>query len=63
MSATRAATFWACTRRRGDHEHLGLRQHAGQPHLDVAGARRHVDEQVVELAPAHVGEELLDGAW
>ena len=43
-----------------DDEHLGLREHAGEPHLDVAGARRHVDQQIVELAPADVGEELLE---
>ena len=60
MSATRAATFCAARRRRGDHEHLGLREQAGERHLDVAGAGRHVDEQVVEVAPAHVGEELLE---
>ena len=48
--------------RRGGHDqHLGARQHAGQTHLDVAGARGHVDEEVVELAPADVLEELLDG--
>ena len=47
-------------RGRGDDEHLGLRQQAGQRHLDVAGAGRHVDEQVVEVAPAHVDEELLE---
>ena len=47
-------------RRRGDDEHLGLRQQARQRHLDVAGAGRHVDQQVVEVAPAHVGEELLE---
>ena len=47
-------------RRCGDHEHLRLRQHAGEAHLDVAGAGRHVDQQVVEVAPPHVGEELLE---
>ena len=26
--------------------------------LDVAGARRHVDDQIVELAPARLAEEL-----
>ena len=46
--------------RSGDHQHLGLRQHARQPHLDVAGAGRHVDEQVVHVAPPDVGEELLE---
>ena len=43
-----------------DHEHLGLRQQARERHLDVAGAGRHVDEQVVEIAPPHVDEELLE---
>ena len=47
-------------RRCGHHEHLGLRQQAGERHLDVAGAGRHVDEQVVEVAPPHVDEELLE---
>ena len=46
----------------GDDEDLGPRQHPGQAHLDVAGAGRHVDEEVVELAPADVLQELLDGA-
>ena len=49
--------------RSGDHQHLGLRQHAGQPHLHVAGAGRHVDEQVVHVTPPHVGEELLQAPW
>ena len=47
-------------RGRGDHEHLGLRQQARERHLDVTGAGRHVDEQVVEVAPADVDEELLE---
>jgi hypothetical protein len=33
---------------------------SGQAHLDVAGAGRHVDEEVVEWAPLHIGEELFD---
>ena len=48
--------------RGGHYEHLGARQHAGQAHLDVTGARGHVDEEVVEIPPADVFEELLDGA-
>ena len=61
MSAARTATFWAARAGVVTTMHLGPRQHAGQAHLDVAGARRHVDEQVVEVvAPAHVLEELLD---
>ena len=60
MSATRAATFCAPFGRRRDDEHLGLREQPGERHLDVAGAGRHVDEQVVEVAPLHVDEELLE---
>ena len=46
--------------RRGDdhgarHGHL-LRERE----LDVAGARRQVDHEVVEVAPAGLGEELLE---
>ena len=48
-------------RRRGDDEHLGAGQQAGQAHLDVAGARRQVDQEVVEVAPVGVLEELLHG--
>ena len=47
-------------RRGRDHEHLGLRKEAGERHLDVAGAGRHVDEEVVEVAPADVYKELLE---
>ena len=38
-------------RRRRDDHHVGARQQPGEAHLDVAGAGRHVDQQVVELAP------------
>ena len=44
--------------RRGDDEELGLRQQLGERHRDVAGARRQVDEQEVQLAPLDVLEEL-----
>ena len=60
MSATRDRDLLRRERGRGDHEHLGLREHPREAHLDVAGAGRHVDEEVVHLAPPHVGEELLD---
>ena len=40
---------------------VGPGEHAGQAHLDVTGTRRHVDQQVVEVAPVDVLEELLDG--
>src|ERR687895_2760531 len=46
-------------RRRHDHE-LRLRQQLRQRHRHVAGARRQVDQQVVELAPVHVLQELAD---
>ena len=49
-------------RRGSDDDHLGARQHASQAHLDVTGAGGHVDEEVVELAPVHVLQELLHGA-
>ena len=39
MSAARAGHLLGGQGRRGDDEHLGARQHAGQAHLDVAGAR------------------------
>ena len=48
-------------RGRGDDQHLGPGEEAGQCHLHVAGAWRHVDQQVVHVAPADLGEELLDG--
>src|SRR5579875_2696958 len=47
--------------RSGDDQHLGAGQRAGQAHLDVPGAGGHVDEQVVEGAPADVLDEVLDG--
>ena len=47
---------------------LGRRDDHGAAHrnalrereLDVAGARRHVDDQIVELAPARVAQELSE---
>ena len=47
--------------RGGDDDQVGARHHARETHLHVAGAGRHVDEQVVEVAPLHVAKELLDG--
>ena len=46
-------------RRRHDHERR-LRQKLGQRHRDVAGSRREVDQQEVELPPGDVLEELLE---
>ena len=48
-------------RRRGHDQEFGARQQPGQAHLDVAGARGQVDQQVVEVAPVGVLEELLHG--
>ena len=44
--------------RRRDDQELRLRQQLGERHRDVAGARREVDEQEVQLAPFDVLEEL-----
>ena len=46
-------------RGRDDHDPR-LRQQLGERHRDVAGARRQVEQQVVELLPGDVLEELLD---
>src|ERR671914_864824 len=46
-------------RRRHDHE-LRLREQLRQRHRHVPGARRQIDQEVVELAPVHVLEELAD---
>src|SRR6476646_10604204 len=46
--------------RRGDDHELGLRQQLGERHRDVAGPRRQVQQQVLELVPGDVLEELLD---
>ena len=48
--------------RGGDHDHLRLREHAGQPHLHIAGTWWHIDDHVVEvLGPCDVLEEVLHG--
>ena len=39
---------------------LGPGQELRHRERDVAGAGRHVDHEVVGLAPVHVGEELLE---
>ena len=46
--------------RGGDHQDLGARQVLAQRQGHVTGARRHVDEQEVGLAPVGVDEELLE---
>ena len=48
--------------RRRDDDRLGARHQLPEREPDVARARRHVDDEVVELAPVHVGEELLERA-
>ena len=60
ISAERRATFCATGCGRGDDQELRLRQQLGERHRDVAGAGRQVDQQVVELAPVDVLEELLE---
>ena len=50
-------------RGRGHDDHLGPRHELGDAHLHVAGAGRHVDEEVVEVvAPLDVLEEVLHAA-
>ena len=46
--------------RRGDDVHLAAGQVLAERDGDVAGARRHVDEQEVGVVPVDVGEELLE---
>ena len=46
-------------RGRDDHD-LGPGHHLGEGQRDVAGARWHVDEHEVRLAPVGIGEELLN---
>ena len=48
-------------RRRHD-DRAGDRNGLAEAERDVAGARRHVDDQVVEIDPAHFAEELLQRA-
>ena len=48
--------------RGGDHENLGVREQLGHGDRHVAGAGRQVQQQDVQVAPEHIGQELLDGA-
>jgi hypothetical protein len=48
-------------RRRDDHR-AGQGHLLGHGELGVAGARRHVDQEQVELAPGDVAQHLLQGA-
>jgi hypothetical protein len=45
----------------GDDDDVGAGQHPGDAHLNVCGAWRHVDQQVVESAPVDVFNEMLHG--
>ena len=48
-------------RRRHD-DRAGDRHRLAEAERHVAGARRHVDDEVVEIDPAHFAEELLQRA-
>ena len=69
MPSTGTSTFWNIFKRlariqqgdvlrRGDDHRAGHRHLLRQGQLDVAGARRQVDDQVVQLVPAGVVEQL-----
>jgi hypothetical protein len=45
---------------RGDDDGAGDRHLLREGELDVAGARRQVHDEVVEVAPLGLGEELLE---
>jgi hypothetical protein len=45
---------------RGDDHGAGHRHLLRQRQLDVAGARRHVDDQVIEIAPVGLAEQLVE---
>src|SRR5690606_255067 len=47
--------------RGGDNDGAADRHRLRQAELDVAGTRRHVDDQEVELAPHGVVEDLVEG--
>ena len=44
-----------------DYNGAGHGQGLHQRQVYIAGARRHIDEEVVELAPVSLGDELLEG--
>ncbi len=48
-------------RRRYD-DGAGQRRGLNQRELDVAGARRQIDDQIIELAPIDIAKELLNDA-
>ena len=47
---------------RGDDQDLRVGQQLSERDRHVAGARRQVEQQDVEVAPVHVGQELLERA-
>ena len=47
---------------RGDQHRAADGHRLGERQLRVGGAGRQVDDEVVQLAPVHVPQELLDGA-
>ena len=51
-----------CRLRRGDDHDLRAWEQLSERDRNVAGPGRHVDDERVELAPVHVGEELLERA-
>ena len=48
--------------RRADDDRAGERQDLREREGDVAGAGRHVDDQVIEVAPFGIAQELRDRA-
>src|SRR5439155_11031265 len=47
--------------RRRDHDRACHRNRLAQAERDIAGAWRHVDDQIVELGPTHFAKKLLEG--
>ena len=47
--------------RRGDNHRSGDRDFLGEGELDVSGSGRHVDDEVIDVLPAGVLEELFEG--
>jgi hypothetical protein len=61
MVPARSATSDAAGLRRGDHQHLGVRELLAQRDGHVTGAGRQVQQQKVQVAPVHVGQHLGEG--
>ena len=61
MLAARAGHLLGCLGRGRHNQDFGAREHAGKAHLDVACPRRHVDDEVVDIAPGDLFQEMLDG--